>query len=140
MDMNTVAGVLQHMIDNEGHDTILKKVKVVEVSKEGVCKAELYVEKEHTNIYGTLHGGYIATLVDIITSLALLAHPRQGKGVSVNLNVSYLKPAKKGEHIVIEGITTKAGRTLGYLDCKIYNKDSGDLIATASHCKYIRED
>lgn len=140
MDLKGVTGVLQKMIDNGGHDVNLKKVKVVEVKDNGTCIAELTVEKEHVNIFGTLHGGLIATLVDIITSLAVFAHPRQGKGVSVNLNVSYLKPAKLGDLIVIEGTTDKAGRTLAYLSCKIYHKESGDVVATASHCKYIRED
>uniref|UniRef100_A0A8D8PQV7 Acyl-coenzyme A thioesterase 13 n=1 Tax=Cacopsylla melanoneura TaxID=428564 RepID=A0A8D8PQV7_9HEMI len=140
MDLKGVTGILQKMIDHEGHDTILKKVKIVEANDKGTCIAELTVEKEHTNIFNTLHGGYIATLVDIITSLAILAHPRVGKGVSVNLNVSYLKPAKLGDELVIEGTTSKAGRTLAYLDCKIYIKSTKEIVATASHCKFIRED
>lgn len=36
--------------------------------------AELKVEKEDTNINGTLHGGLSATLIDTLGSYGLLAH------------------------------------------------------------------
>lgn len=48
----------------------------------------MVVEPEHTNIYGTLHGGLTATLIDVCTSIAMSTHPKQGNGVSVDLNIS----------------------------------------------------
>lgn len=53
----------------------LLQVKII-AAADGKCDAELKVEKEHTNILGTLHGGMAATLVDIISSYALLTHPK----------------------------------------------------------------
>ena len=38
----------------------------------GRCVVELKVGKEHSNLYGTLHGGFSATLVDAVTSYALV--------------------------------------------------------------------
>lgn len=64
----------------------------------GQCVAEMVVEKEHTNGYGTLHGGFTAAAVDVISSLAVLTHPRvvdsidslPNSGVSVDIHVSYV--------------------------------------------------
>lgn len=64
----------------------------------GQCTAEVVVNTEHSNIYGTLHGGFTATVVDVISSMAVLTHPRivdridtfPNSGVSVDLHVSYV--------------------------------------------------
>lgn len=64
----------------------------------GQCTAEMVVGLEHTNGYGTLHGGFTATVVDVISSMAVLTHPRvidcidsaPRSGVSVDLHVSYV--------------------------------------------------
>lgn len=64
----------------------------------GQCVAEMVVEKQHTNGYGTLHGGFTAAAVDVLSSMAVLTHPRivedidsaPNSGVSVNINVSYV--------------------------------------------------
>lgn len=66
---------------------IFWKVKIVG-GGEGTCEAEFCVEKEHTNVAGLLHGGFSACLVDSVSTMALLSHPRQVPGVSVNLNVT----------------------------------------------------
>lgn len=49
---------------------------------------ELVIEPEHTNIYGFLHGGFIASLVDVCGSVAMGTHANKGNGVSVDLNIS----------------------------------------------------
>lgn len=55
---------------------------------DGNCKAEFVVQPEHTNCYGMLHGGFSATLVDIISGIALLSSKSDGAQVSVNINMS----------------------------------------------------
>lgn len=37
---------------------------------------------------GYLHGGFSASIVDMVSSMALLTHPKHNAGVSVNLSVS----------------------------------------------------
>lgn len=56
----------------------------------------MVVGTEHTNGFGTLHGGFTASAVDVISSLAVSTHPKVVEdidsipisGVSVNLNIS----------------------------------------------------
>jgi acyl-coenzyme A thioesterase 13 len=46
------------------------------------------VAEEHQNAGGTLHGGLTATLIDSLTTMALLSTERGQPGVSIDLNVS----------------------------------------------------
>lgn len=52
--------------------------------------AKFTVDKEHTNLNGTLHGGLTATLVDSISTVALVTTEPHLPGVSTDLNVSYV--------------------------------------------------
>ena len=54
----------------------------------GRCICELTVGEEHQNRNGTLHGGMTATLVDVVSTAALMSNDNTGPGVSVNMNVS----------------------------------------------------
>jgi len=103
-------------------------VKVIS-GGEGKCEAEFTVEKEHTNFMGYLHGGFSASIVDMVSSMALLTHPKHNAGVSVNLSVSYLKGAQIGEEILVKAHTDRVAKKLAFLSVQIINKETGDLIA-----------
>lgn len=54
----------------------------------GHATAELKVASEHLNRGGGLHGGFIATLIDQVTTIGLMTHPKNpSPGVSVDLQV-----------------------------------------------------
>lgn len=98
------------------------------------------VPLEHTNPYGTLHGGMSATLVDIVSSMAIVDHQEEslGKlGVSVDMNISYLNGAKAGEQLLIEGRASKIGKTLAFLECEIKSKDTNKIVVKGTHTKFI---
>lgn len=46
------------------------------------------VSQEHSNLHGTLHGGMTATIVDNISTLALVTYERPAVGVSTDLHVT----------------------------------------------------
>ncbi|XP_066974648.1 acyl-coenzyme A thioesterase 13-like [Macrobrachium rosenbergii] len=124
------------IMSERGFDRNLSKVRVISGGG-GKCVAEMAVEEEHQNRGGTLHGGLTATLVDVISTMALMTTERAVPGVSVDLNVSYISAAKEGETIVINADTLKVGRTLAFLTVDITTKESGKLIAKGSHTKFI---
>ncbi|VDK21622.1 unnamed protein product, partial [Anisakis simplex] len=70
---------------------------------EGHVKVEMEVTNEMLNPPGTMHGGCTATLVDIVTTTALMATERAKPGVSIDLTVSYMAAANPGDTIVIDG-------------------------------------
>ena len=53
----------------------------------GEVEATLTVNSRVENSYGTLHGGAISTLVDVIGTLALLAKDHKRGGVSVRMQL-----------------------------------------------------
>lgn len=54
----------------------------------GRCVCELKVAEEHQNRGGSLHGGMTSTLVDMVSTSALMTNDNTGPGVSVDLSVS----------------------------------------------------
>jgi len=69
-------------------ESIVQKCKLVD-GDVGRCVCELTVEEEHQNPAHALHGGMTATLVDIVSTAALLTTEQAKAGVSVDLNVSW---------------------------------------------------
>ncbi|KAF7630019.1 4HBT domain-containing protein [Meloidogyne graminicola] len=76
-----------------------------------------------------------ATLIDIVTTTALIATPQGRPGVSIDLTINYLAPAKLGETIIIDAWVNKLGKTLGYTSANIYRKSDNTKIVTALHTK-----
>ncbi|VDL63868.1 unnamed protein product [Nippostrongylus brasiliensis] len=102
---------------------------------EGRVKVEFEVTHAMTNPWGSLHGGCTATLVDIVTTAALLTTPRQLPGVSVDLHVTYLAAAKEGESVVMDAEVIRIGRSLAFTKADLFLKESNKIIATGLHTK-----
>ncbi|XP_074998325.1 acyl-coenzyme A thioesterase 13 isoform X2 [Calonectris borealis] len=103
----------------------------------GKIVCEMKVEEEHTNRGGTLHGGLTATLVDVVSTTALLYTERALPGVSVDMNITYTSAAKIGEEILITAQILKQGRNLAFASVDLTNKATGKLIAQGRHTKYL---
>uniref|UniRef100_A0A8C5YN05 Acyl-coenzyme A thioesterase 13 n=1 Tax=Marmota marmota marmota TaxID=9994 RepID=A0A8C5YN05_MARMA len=111
-------------------------VTLVSAAPEKVI-CEMKVEEQHANKMGTLHGGLTATLIDSISTVALLCSERGLPGVSVDMNITYMSPAKIGEEIVITAQILKQGRTLAFASVDLTNKATGKLIAQGRHTKHL---
>jgi len=61
---------------------------VVTAAGEGRCVCELTVAEEHQNRGGSLHGGMTATLVDVVSTAALMTNESMTPGVSVDMSIS----------------------------------------------------
>ncbi|EFB28339.1 hypothetical protein PANDA_003872, partial [Ailuropoda melanoleuca] len=103
----------------------------------GKVICEMKVGEDHTNKYGTLHGGMTATLVDSISTVALLCTERGAPGVSVDMNITYMSPAKVGEDLVITAHILKQGKTLAFTSVDLMNKTTGELVAQGRHTKHL---
>ncbi|XP_046588395.1 acyl-coenzyme A thioesterase 13 isoform X1 [Neodiprion lecontei] len=131
---------LHHNTTNcERYDVVLIYALPVTVvsAGDGKCRVEFPVEDGHLNGGGTLHGGFTATLVDCISTYALMTTGTGAPGVSVNINVSYLNAASPGEVIVVDAKTCKAGKRLAFLEVELSKKDGGRLVARGQHTKFI---
>ncbi|XP_076999925.1 acyl-coenzyme A thioesterase 13 isoform X1 [Tamandua tetradactyla] len=133
---HTLREFMKAMFNARGFDRVLEKVTLVSTSP-GKVICEMQVEEEHANKLGTLHGGLTATLVDTISTMALLCTERGAPGVSVDMNITYMSPAKIGEDIVITAHVLKQGKTLAFASVDLTNKATGKLIAQGRHTKHL---
>ncbi|KAI1125465.1 Thioesterase/thiol ester dehydrase-isomerase [Nemania abortiva] len=100
---------------------------------------ELDITKDHTNRLKILHGGTIASMVDLGGSLAVASTGLYATGVSTDLNVTYLSGGGKiGDKITGSAICDKIGKTLAYT-CVTFRNSKGELAARGSHTKYVTQ-
>ncbi|KAL2266012.1 hypothetical protein VTJ83DRAFT_5364 [Remersonia thermophila] len=108
-------------------------------AKTGTVTMELEVQPHHTNRLQILHGGTIASLVDLGGSLAVASRGYYATGVSTDLNVSYLSSGGKvGNRLKIAASCDKIGKTLAFTRVAFYD-ESDNLVARGSHTKFIAQ-
>jgi uncharacterized protein (TIGR00369 family) len=97
----------------------------------GAVDVELDVGPNHLNLFGTLHGGLIATIADTATGLAMLTSLESGMThVTTSLSVTFLAPGRAGT-VAARARVVKRGGRFGYAEADVVNKE-GDLLARAS--------
>merc|ERR1719397_2047032 len=128
---------MKMMAEYGGSDAWLHSAMKVEVASKGHLALSFLVSKEHTNLSGNLHGGCSAQLVDNVTTMALMIEDGGKPGVSVDMNINYLKGATVGQEVLVTAKTLKVGRTLAFTQCEITNKKTGALLVKGSHTKYV---
>ncbi|XP_059801434.1 acyl-coenzyme A thioesterase 13 isoform X1 [Hypanus sabinus] len=134
--LNNFRQLMRGLTGGKGFDRILSKMAVVTTSP-GKIVCEMKVEEEHVNRAGNLHGGVTATLVDVVSTTALLSTERALPGVSVDMNITYMNAAKLGEDIIITAEVLKEGKSLAFTTVDVTNKVTGKLLAQGRHTKYL---
>uniref|UniRef100_A0A060T381 ARAD1C30426p n=1 Tax=Blastobotrys adeninivorans TaxID=409370 RepID=A0A060T381_BLAAD len=118
--------------------TSLTKIRLLG-AKPGQVSLEMDIEKKHTNRLEILHGGTIASLVDLGGSLAVASRGLYSTGVTTDLNVTYLSSGGKvGDRIAIECLCQKLGATLAFTQVNFYDNQSR-LFARGSHTKFLTQ-
>ena len=102
----------------------------------GVVRCALPVSASVQNRYGTLHGGCVATLVDVVSTAALVT-VSDYSGVTLELSASYLNPCHGGDVAEVEARVLKAGGAVAVLSCVITARRTGRTVATGRHTKYL---
>ncbi|VDM08682.1 unnamed protein product [Wuchereria bancrofti] len=112
----------------------VRTCRVISVN-EGTVEVEMDVTNAHLNSSGQLHEGCLATLVDMVTSVAIMSSKIGDLGVSINLNMSYPNCAKLGDTIVVNGILLHSNAKLAHTRAEIRRKSDNLLIAYGQHTK-----
>ncbi|KAJ2963061.1 hypothetical protein NQZ79_g1888 [Umbelopsis isabellina] len=110
--------------DNTWDASISQNLTIIE-ARPNFLVFEFEVAENHTNGIGNLHGGCVATLIDLCSSLAILniqlhfvssEHvPWRTPGISTELAVSYIAGAPEGTKLRIENELLRSGKTLANL-------------------------
>lgn len=92
------------------------------------CVVEFEVQDFMFNPQGTLHGGIIATVMDI--SMGHLLKRMDGTGTTLEMKTQYLKPARHGV-LRCRGEFIKRGKSISYLRSTLTDM-YGDVVAFAT--------
>jgi uncharacterized protein (TIGR00369 family) len=110
------------------------KVKI-EHFEEGRCVAIVPIQPEYNGIFGSYHGGLLATAADTITCFALMTQIDPTEEVATtDLNIRYLAPCMTD--VRVDARVIKCGRTLSPIEAKLY--DLNDRLVAVAQVTYIR--
>lgn len=100
---------------------------------------EVNVVQQLCNPMHNMHGGAVALLADMATTMAAAPAAREGfwefGGVSRTLSVTFIKPIPRGTTARVECTLLSVGARLSLLRCIIKDSVSHALLATAEHGK-----
>jgi uncharacterized protein (TIGR00369 family) len=97
-------------------------------SEKDVCRIEFDAVEMLMNPQGTLHGGVIATVMDI--SMGHLVNRVAGPGATIEMKIQFMRPVSAG-HAVCEGRFLRRGRNLSFMESRFYGPD-GKLAGLAT--------
>jgi uncharacterized protein (TIGR00369 family) len=104
--------------------------------EDGEIEVEFDGKPEFTNPVGHIQGGFLAAMLDDTMGPALAATLDAGEfAPTLNLNVSFAKPAKVGK-LQGKGRILKRGKEVCFLAGELYQE--GQLVATATATAIIR--
>ena len=87
------------------------------------------------NLNGTLHGGAVATIIDVATTIAVMSMDKKNRAnVSAELNMSFLSSSPIGKDIFIMSQVDRIGKNVAFTQCWLYN-EANELLVSGRHIK-----
>jgi acyl-CoA thioesterase len=112
-------------------------IKIEEV-KDGFARLSMKAETKHTQMYGTAHGGVLATLADSAAAWAVFGKANvEGNPVTVEMKINFLKPVCSGK-VVAEARNVHEGSRIFVSDVEVRNE--GKLVAKSLVTYYMVKD
>ncbi|CAL4953393.1 unnamed protein product [Urochloa decumbens] len=84
-----------------------------------------------------MHGGALASLVDLVGSAVIFVGGSPTTGVSLEITISYLNAARANEEIEIDARVVGIDERTGCVTVEIRKKATGEVIAHGRHTKYL---
>ena len=100
---------------------------------DGFAEAEIDFSPGRTNFMGTLHGGALFTIADIVAGTALLSHG--SLCVTLNSSINYIRPVSAGKLRAVAR-ETHCGTKIGVCDVTIFN-EKNHVVCTCTSTMYL---
>ncbi|MGB3908072.1 MAG: PaaI family thioesterase [Methanomethylovorans sp.] len=110
-------------------------IELLEVGP-GYAKARMFIADEHLNAFGTVHGGAIFTLADLVFGSASNAHGRIA--VAINCSIAFVKAARKG-YLIAEAKEVSIGYKLATYIVTVTDEED-EVIATFQGTVYRKKE
>jgi uncharacterized protein (TIGR00369 family) len=99
---------------------------------------EMEAGPQHANPLGTLHGGILCDIADAAMGLAYASMLPEGESfTTIELKINFLKPVWTGK-LRAEGRVVKRGRTVGLVECDIFDLKGSLVARSSSTCMTLR--
>ncbi len=135
---NSIVEQFKNLIGKESNDSSPSPYgrwlngKLLE-AEEGKLVVSLEVRQDMTNPAGIMHGGVMAGFMDEIIGMACYTLGREAFYAALNINVDFLRPAKSGEIIIGKAEVIRAGKTVIYMGCEVYDTTNRLLARSVSN-------
>lgn len=84
--------------------------------------------ERHANVSGTVHGGLIATLVDMAMGRTVRAQlDDDASAATLQLSLTYLNPAEPGDTLIATAEIGKRGKAVVLLSAEVVTDDGRDI-------------
>ena len=118
-------------IDSNPIATGLHATLMAASAQEGSVTIRFEANAQHLQGAGQIHGGVVATMLDLATALAVLARlPADQNPATVSLNVSMLRPVAPGL-IIAAAQVDRAGRRIVHASARLFD-GAGVVLASAT--------
>jgi uncharacterized protein (TIGR00369 family) len=138
--MGKIFEQLQEVVRSGGQSAPISKTLGFRLThvEPGSATVEFDATERFWNPMGTLHGGILCDITDAAMGLAYAAGLNDDESfTTIELKINYLRPFKEG-HLKAIAKTVHRGRTVGILDCEVFD-DRGKIIArSSSTCLTLR--
>jgi uncharacterized protein (TIGR00369 family) len=99
-------------------------------------RMEFHIGLEFCHTVDIVQGGFITAMLDAsMAHVVLAAEHGKVRVSSIDINVSFLRPARAGGFTAV-GSILKSGRTVAFLRAELYT-EKGELVATATSSAYL---
>ena len=100
----------------------------IESMDKGGSQLRISSARKHKNLWGTVHGGVIASLADAACSASIFPHLKDDEMImTAGLQIHYFAPVKSGD-LLGKGRFIRRGGRLAYAEAEIFD-ESSQLIA-----------
>ena len=110
-------------------------VELLEI-REGYARARMLVTERHLNAGGVCQGGALFTLADL--AFAAVANARNQLTLSLNANITFLRPAREG-YIYAEAMEVFNHLRVPFIEVRIFDENH-ELVAVFTSTGYRKKE
>lgn len=107
------------------------KLEIIDLEK-GKSSFRTETTEMHGNMYGTVHGGTLASIADIVMGTSCLTLGK--RIVTIDMSISYIKSPPIGSKLTAKGKVISKGKTIMRAIGEIF--DEQDQLMAKSHASY----
>jgi uncharacterized protein (TIGR00369 family) len=110
----------------------------VTAAESGRAVVELDADERFANPMGTLHGGVLCDIADAAMGMAYASRLEDGESfTTLELKINFLKPVWRA-HLRAVGKVIKMGKTVGLVECEIFDDQESLVAKVSSTCLTLR--